>query len=88
MRIHLGHKYFPPEVYDRAVTEDAGDKFAVDDRDVAEQAPYCDDPVMEELKGMDLFNAVRAAPPDPTGEAMAVRGDNLPWEGGKHPALG
>ena len=37
---------------------------------------------------MDLFSSVRAAPPDPTGEAVAVRGDNLPWECGEHPALG
>ena len=35
-----------------------------------------------------LFDSVRAAPPDPTGEAVAVRGDNLPWECGEHPALG
>ena len=37
---------------------------------------------------MDLFNSVTAAPPDPTGEAVAVRGDNLPWECGEHPPLG
>ena len=43
---------------------------------------------MEELRGIDLFDSVRAAPPDPTGEAVAVRGDNLPWECGEHPALG
>ena len=35
-----------------------------------------------------LFDSVRVAPPDPTGEAVAVRGDNNPWDRGKHPALG
>ena len=38
--------------------------------------------------GIDLFNSVRAALPHLTGEAVAVRGDNLPWECGEHSALG
>ena len=42
----------------------------------------------QELRGIDLFDSVRAAPPDPTGEAVAVRGDKLTWECGEHPALG
>ena len=53
-----------------------------------EEAPYSDEPFMEELRGMDFFNSVRAAPSDLTGEAVAVRGDNLPWECGEHPTLG
>ena len=52
------------------------------------QVPYSDEPFMEELRGMDLFDSVRAAPPDPTGEAVAVHCDNLRWECGEHPALG
>ena len=40
------------------------------------------------FKGMELFNSVRAASLDPTGEAVEVRGDNLPWESGENPALG
>ena len=43
---------------------------------------------MEELKGFYLFDSIMAAPHDPTGEAVAVRGDNLPWECDEHPALG
>ena len=27
---------------------------------------------MEELKGLDLLDSIRAAPPDPTGDAVAV----------------
>ena len=37
---------------------------------------------MEELAGLDVFNSIQAAPPDPKGEAEAVRGDNIPWERG------
>ena len=43
---------------------------------------------MEELKALDFFDSIRAAPPDPTSEAVAVRGDNLPWEFVERPALG
>ena len=62
--------------------------FAVDERAADEEVPYSDEPFMEELRGLGLFNSVRAAPPDPTGEAVAMRADNLPWECGEHPALG
>ena len=51
----------------------------VNERVTAEQAPCSDEPFTEALKGMDLFISIRAAPPDTTGEAVAVRGDNLPW---------
>ena len=78
----------PPELYDKAETEASGDAFVVDERAADEALPYSDEPFMEELRGIDLFDSVRAAPPDPTGEAVAVRGDNLPWECGEHPALG
>ena len=88
MRIHLHHQHVPPELYDRAETEAAGDAFAVDERAADEALPYSDERFMEELRGIDLFDSTRAAPPDPTGEAVAVRGDNLPWECGEHPALG
>ena len=88
MRMHLHHQHVPPELYDRAKTEAAGDAFAVDERAADEALPYFDEPFMEELRGIDLFDSVRAAPQDPTGEAVAVRGDNLPWECGEHPALG
>ena len=86
--MHLRHQHVPPELYDRAETEAAGDAFAVDERAAVKKVPYSDEPFMEELRGMDLFNSVRAAPPDPTREAVAMRGDNLPWECGEHPALG
>ena len=39
-----------------------------------------------ELAGLDMFDSTRAAPPDPKGEAVAVRGDNFPWDCGEHPA--
>ena len=29
MRMHLGHQHVPPELYDRAATEAAGDAFAI-----------------------------------------------------------
>ena len=74
----MGHQYAPLELYDRAVSEDAGDAFAVDERVATEQAPYTDEPFMEELKGLDLFDSIRAALPDPAGDAAAVRGNNLP----------
>ena len=43
---------------------------------------------MEELTSLDLLESVRAAPPEPTGVAVAVRGDNVPWDCGEHPDLG
>ena len=88
MRMHLGHQHVPPELYDKAETEETGDAFAVDKRAADEEVPYSDEHFMEELRGIDMFNSVRAALPHPTGEAVAVRGDNLPWECGEHPALG
>ena len=88
MRMHLRHQHMPPELYDKAETEAAGDAFAVDERAADEEVPYSDEPFMEKLRGIDQFDSVRAAPPDPTDEAVAVRGDNLPWECGEHPELG
>ena len=88
MRMHLRHQHVLPELYDRAQTEAAGDEFAVDEQEADEAVPYSDEPFMEELRGIDLLDSIRAAPPDPTGDAVAVRGDNLPWECGEHPALG
>ena len=67
--------------------EEPGTSFAVHERDVNEQPAYLDEPLMEELTSLDLLDSVRAAPPDPTGVAVAVRGDNLPWHCGEHPAL-
>ena len=56
--------------------------------DVREQPAYSDEPFMEELTGLDLLDSVRAAAPDPTSVAVAVRGDNVPWDCGEHPVLG
>ena len=84
----MRHQHVPPELCDRAETEAAGDAFAVNEREADEAVLYSDEPFMEELRRVDLFECVRAAPPDPTGEAVAMRGDNLPWECGEHPALG
>ena len=77
--MHLRHQHVPPELYDGAGTETAGDAFAVDERAADEEVPYSDEPFMEELWGINLFDSVRAALPHPTGEAVAVRCDNLPW---------
>ena len=57
-------------------------------REVGEHAAYTVEPFMAELAGLDMFNSIRTAPPDPTGEAVAVQGHNIPWECGDHPALG
>ena len=40
MRMHLGHQHVPPELYDKAMTEEAGDAFAVDERVADEEATY------------------------------------------------
>ena len=56
-------------------------------REKGEHEPSIDEPFMEELAGLDMFDSVRAAPPDPKGEAVAVRGDNIPWHCGGNPAL-
>ena len=41
------------------MTEDAGDAFAVDERVADEEAPYSDEPFMEELRGMVAWLAVQ-----------------------------
>ena len=48
-------------------------------REVGEHEAYADEPFMEELAGLDMFDSIRTAPPDWTGKAVAVRGDNIPW---------
>ena len=58
------------------------------ERDVNEQPAFSDEPSMEELTSLDLLDFVRAAPPDPTGVAVAVQGDTVPWDFGEHPSLG
>ena len=40
------------------------------------------------VAGLNMFDSIRAAPPDPKGEAVAVRGDNIPWDCGENTALG
>ena len=67
--------------------EEPGTSFAVQERDVNEQRAYSDEPLMEELTSLDLLESMRAAPPEPTGVAVAVRGDNVPWDCGEHPDL-
>ena len=73
--------------------EEPGTSFAVHERDVHErdvheQPAFSDEPFMEELFSLNLLDSVRAVPPDPTGVAVAVRGDNVPWDCGEHPSLG
>ena len=68
--------------------EESGTSFAVHERDVNEQPAFSNEPFMEELTSLDLLDYVRAAPPDPTGVAVAVRGDNVPWGCGEHPSVG
>ena len=68
--------------------EAQGTSFAVQERDVHEQPAYSDEPFIEELTSLDLLDSVRATPPDPTGVAVAARGDNVPWDCGEHPYLG
>ena len=86
--MQMGRQHTPTELYGRAVTEEAGDAFAVDVRVATEHAPYTDEPFMEELKGLDLFDLIMAATPESAGDAVVMRGDNLPWKCGEHPALG
>ena len=65
-------------LYVRRDNEEPGTSIAVHERDVNEQPTYSDEPFMEELTSLDLLDSVRAPPPDPTGVAVAVRGDNVP----------
>ena len=50
------------------------------ERDVNKQPAFSDEPFMEELTSLDLLDPVRATPPDPTSVAVAVWGDNVPWD--------
>ena len=90
MRMHLAAEHYPPEPHERGtdVEERTGTVFDVAMREVGEHGAYADEPFMEELAGLDKSDSIRAAPPDPTGEAVAVRGDNVPWDCNEHPSLG
>ena len=90
MRMHLAVGHYPPPLYEKGTHEDErmGTVFNFAVRDESEHDAYADEPFMEELVGLDMFDSIRAAPPDPKGEAVAVRGDNIPWDCGEHPALG
>ena len=52
--MHLGHQHAQPELYHSAVTEDVGDAFAVNEQAADVEAPYSDEPFLEELRSMDL----------------------------------
>ena len=89
MRMHLAAEHYRTALYERGIHEEerTGTVFDVAMRNVGEHETYADEPFME-LAGLDMFDSIRAAPPDPTGEAVAVGGDNVPWDCGEHPALG
>ena len=90
MRMHLAVEQYPPPQYEKGTHEEErmGTVFAVAMHDVREHDAYDDEPFIEELAGLDMFDSIREAPPDPKGEAVAVRGDNVPWDCGEHPGLG
>ena len=90
MRVHLAVERYPPPLYEKGTHEEErmGNVFQVAMRDEREHDAYDDEPFMGELAGLDMFDSIRAAPPDPKGEAVAVRGDNVPWDCGEHTALG
>ena len=90
MRMHLAAEQYPPAAYEKGSPEGErmGTVVDVAVRDVGEHDEYADGPFMEELAGLDRFDDIRDTPPDPTGEAVAVRGDNVPWDCGEHRALG
>lgn len=75
----------PETSMDRVYLRDGGSG-AVKQFTLGEQVPTSDEPFMEALKGFDLFDSIQAAHPDPTGDAVAVRGDNIPWDCGEYPA--
>ena len=88
IRMHVAAEHYPPALYELRTDEETGRAFDVEIRDVGEHDAYTGEPFVKELAGLDMLDSIRAAPPDPTGEAVAVRGDNVPWDYGDHPALG
>ena len=90
MRMHLAVEHCPPPLYEKGTREDdrIGIVFRVAMRDEREHDAYADEPFMEELAGLEMFDSIWAAPPNPKGEAVAVRGENIPWNCGEDPALG
>ena len=90
MRMHLAIEHYPPLQYEKGTNEEErmGTVFDVAMRDLGEHDAYDDEPFMEELACLDMFDSIRDAPPDPKGEAVAAQGDNVPWDCGEHPALG
>ena len=82
MRFHLYNsedKLDVDPLYDRTDAEKADEKFCVHDDDEFWKQPHSDEPFMKKLRNLDLFNSMRTAPPNPTGAAVAVRGDNVSW---------
>ena len=82
MRMHLAVEHYPPPQYEKGTHEEErmGTVFDVAMHDVGEHDAYVDEPLMDELAGLDMFDSSWATPPDPKGEAVAVRGDNVPWD--------
>ena len=81
MRMHLAVEHYPPPQYEKGTHEEerTGTVFDVAMCDVREHDAYDDESFMEELAWLDMFDSIRAALPDPKSEAVAVRGDNVPW---------
>ena len=80
MRMHLAVEEYPPPQYegDTHENERLGNMFHVHERDEQEYEAYDDEPFMEELAGLDMFDSIRAAPQDPSGASVAVRGCQRP----------
>ena len=81
----LFHLYYAEDtrkvdpLHERTDAEATDEKLCVHDCDELEQQPYSDEPFMEELKNLELFDSVRAGPLDPPGAAVVVHAYLLPW---------
>ena len=60
----------------------------VAERNLTEVEPFSDPDFIAELRDISHYDQIRAAPPDPDGAAVAVRGQHVPEHCGEHPDLG
>ena len=56
MSMHVAAEHYPPALYEQRTDEETGRALDVEMCDVGEHEAYSDEPFMEELVGLDMFD--------------------------------
>ena len=92
MKLHCSELHTASDMSDEQVLADQPELpdfkpvlFEVHAKELDEVLPYTDEPFMDRLKAIAMFDIVRAVPPDPTRHTVGKRGVNVQWQGREHP---